>query len=433
MINFARKYYHVLTIMVIAALIAACGSGKKDQLSSSSNPGIFYSHSVAFTDTTTYTWGANTYGQLGNGDNDPAENQYTPVQVVGVNKVGFLTGIDGVSAGGTHILAFINNGNVYAWGNNGDGQLGNNSSEATSTPVQVIKASDSTPLSGIIAVSAGGSHSLALRNDGTVWAWGSNDDGKLGVTTSNNPQRTAVQVTLPTLATKVAAAGGGHSLALMNGKTVMSWGRNTSGQLGVNSSASPITTPGTVVTGTGDLTNVTDIAAGMSHSLFLLGDGTVWACGYNHFGQLGVGAGDTNNRNVAVQVAGLTGTAIQVAAGFDHSLALIEDAPGSGKGTVLAWGLNNYGQLGNGAPLTGEEVQQSTFPVQVKTNDAGHPNLSGITKIVSIGNHNLAVDGSGQLWSWGYNAYGALGVEDDDATNRNYATRVPGLSANSRL
>jgi|WetSurMetagenome_2_1015567.scaffolds.fasta_scaffold46738_2 alpha-tubulin suppressor-like RCC1 family protein len=429
MINLARKYYHVLTIMVLAALIAACGSGNKDHLSSSSDPGVFYSHSVAFTDTATYTWGANTYGQLGNGDNDTANNQYTPVQVVGVNKVGYLTGITGVSAGGTHILAFINNGNVYAWGNNGDGQLGNNSDEASSAPVQVIKASDSTPLSGITAVSAGGSHSLALRNDGTVWAWGSNDEGKLGVTTPDNPQRTAVQVTsLTTAVTKVAAAGGGHSLALMDNidKTVMSWGRNTSGQLG-RSTTTPAT-PGTVVKVAGDLTNVTGIAAGMSHSLFLLGDGTVWACGYNLFGQLGDGS--TTSKNFAVQVVGLTGIATQIAAGFDHTLARMSD------GSVWAWGLNNSGQLGNGAPLTGSDLQTSTFPVQVKTNEAGHPYLSGITKIVAIGNHNLAVDGDGHLWVWGYNSYGELGLEEDDATNRNYATRVtsvPVLSDNAHL
>jgi alpha-tubulin suppressor-like RCC1 family protein len=346
MINFARKYYHVLTIMVIAALIAACGSGKKDHLSSSSDPNVYYSHSVAFTDAATYTWGANTYGQLGNGDNDTGNNQYTPVQVVGVNKVGYLTGITGVSAGGTHILAFINNDNVYAWGNNGDGQLGNNSDEASSTPVQVIKASDSTPLSGVTAVSAGGSHSLALRNDGTVWAWGSNDDGKLGVATADNPQRTAVQVTsLTTAVTKVAAAGGGHSLALMSDKTVKSWGRNTSGQLGRTTTPA---TPGTVVKGTVDLTNVTDIAAGRSHSLFLLENGEVWACGYNFVGQLGDGS--TTNKNFAVQVLNANGTpftgAIAVAAGFDHSLALIEDAPGSGEGDGLGMGAQQLRPVG---------------------------------------------------------------------------------------
>jgi alpha-tubulin suppressor-like RCC1 family protein len=430
MINFILKYFHFFTIMALALLIAACGSGKEDHLSSSSDPGIFYAHSAAFTDTATYTWGANTYGQLGNGDNDTGNNQYTPVQVVGVNKVGFLTGIEGLSAGGTHILA-LKNGNVYAWGNNGDGQLGNNSEEATSTPVQVISDASTTPatlLNGVIAISAGGSHSLALRNDGSVWTWGSNDDGKLGVA-AGNPQRTAVHVTsLTSTVTKVAAAGGGHSLALMFDKTVKSWGRNTSGQLGVNSTASPITTPGTVVTGTGDLANVIDIAAGRSHSLFLLGNGTVWSCGYNFVGQLGDGS--TTNRYFAVQVLGITGNATQIAAGFDHSLARMSD------GTVWAWGLNNYGQLGNGAPLTGSALQTSTFPVQVKTNEAGHPNLSRITKVVAIGNHNLAVDEDGQLWSWGYNSFGQLGLADDDATNRNYATRVtsvPALSDNAHL
>jgi alpha-tubulin suppressor-like RCC1 family protein len=424
MINFARKYYHVLTIMVLAALIAACGSEKKDHLSSSGDPDVYYSHSVAFHDTALYSWGANTYGQLGNGDDDPKNNQYTPVPVVGVGKAGYLTGMAGVSVGGTHILAFnISPGNVYAWGNNGDGQLGNNSEASTSTPVQVIKASDSTPLSGVTAVSAGGSHSLALRNDGTVWAWGSNDDGKLGVATADNPQHTAVQVTsLTTAVTKVAAAGGGHSLALLDNidKTVMSWGRNTSGQLG--RSTTTTATPGTVVKETGDLTNVTDIAAGRSHSLFLLEGGTVWACGYNFVGELGDGT--TTNRNYAVQVLKANGTpltgAIAVAAGSDHSLALKSD------GTVWAWGLNNYGQLGNGAPLTGSTLQTSTVAVQVLINATTA--LSNIEKIVAIGNHNLAVDGSGLLWVWGYNSYGELGLEDDDATNRNYATMVPGFS-----
>jgi alpha-tubulin suppressor-like RCC1 family protein len=424
MINFARKYYHALTIMVLAALIAACGSGDKHHLSSSDDPDVYYSHSVAFRNhTTAFTWGANTYGQLGNGDDDSSNNKYTPVQVVGVDKQGYLTGMAGVSAGGTHILAFNNSpGNVYAWGNNGDGQLGNNSEKSTSTPVQVISDKTTTPatlLSGVTAVSAGGRHSLAIAN-GHVWAWGSNDDGQLGVATADNQQRTAVQITsLTTEVKKVAAGGGGHSLALMNDKTVKSWGRNTLGQLGVNSTVSPITTPGTVVKGTGDLTNVTDIAAGRSHSLFLLEDGTVWACGYNFVGQLGDGF--TSNRNYAVQVMGLTGIATQIAAGMDHSLALIN-------GEVWAWGLNNYGQLGNGAPLTGSELQTSTFPVRVKTNDAGHPYLSGITNIVAIGNHNLAVDTLGQLWVWGYNSYGQLGLEDDDATNRNYATKVPDFS-----
>jgi alpha-tubulin suppressor-like RCC1 family protein len=427
MINFARKYYQILTIMVVAALIAACGSGKEDHLSSSSDPDVYYSHSVAFLDSALYTWGANTYGQLGNGDDDPTNNRYTPVQVVGVNKSGYLTGMAGISAGGTHILAFNNTpGNVYAWGNNGDGQLGNNSGKSTSTPVMVISDKTTNPvtlLSGVTAVSAGGSHSLALKTDGTVWAWGSNDDGKLGVATTDNPQLTAVQVTsLTTAVTKVAAAGGGHSLALMNDKTVMSWGRNTSGQLGVNSSASPITTPGTVVKETGDLTNVIDIAAGRSHSLFLLENGTVWSCGYNSVGQLGDGS--TTNRIYAVQVVGLTGIAAQIAAGFDHSLALMSD------GTVWAWGLNNYGQLGNGAPLTGSTLQKSTFPVQVVFKNEFNVILDpppNIEKIVAIGNHNLAVDGIGQLWVWGYNSYGELGVEDDDATNRNYATPVPGF------
>jgi alpha-tubulin suppressor-like RCC1 family protein len=187
--------------------------------------------------------------------------------------------------------------------------------------------------------------------------------------------------------------------------------------------------PGTVVKQ--DATNlspVSEIAAGRSHSLFRLSGGTVWACGYNLVGELGDGT--TTDKSHAVQVLNAPGVpltgASAVSAGLDHSLALVN-------GEVWAWGLNNYGQLGNGAPLTGSILQTSTVAVQVRTNEAGHPVLSGIDKIVAIGNHNLAVDNTGQLWVWGYNAYGQLGLADKDTTNRNYATRVPGFSVNSGL
>jgi alpha-tubulin suppressor-like RCC1 family protein len=405
--------------MMLAALVAACGSGRENPIASSNDPAVFYAHSVAFRDAGLFAWGANSYGQLGSGDQNNSDTRYLPVQVTGAAA----TGMSGVSAGGTHILAFNTTpGNVYAWGNNGFGQLGNGSTSANATPVLVLDAS-STALTGVTAVSAGASHSLAISNQ-NVWTWGSNSEGQLGVDTATPFRITAAQITALSTVDKIAA-GGAHSLALSNGQ-VQSWGSNTAGQLGFVTTSTSIPTPGTVVKAADSLplSPVTDIAAGGSHSLFIAA-GAVWACGLNIFGQLGVG--DTTDRKagaVQVNLTGVSGVPDKVAAGLDHSLVLMSD------GTVWGWGLNNYGQLGNGGTLN--DITPVTAPVQVLRNTDQLP-LIGIVKIAVIGYHNLAVDNLGQLWVWGYNAFGQLGLADNDTFDRNYATQVPGFAANSSL
>jgi alpha-tubulin suppressor-like RCC1 family protein len=239
-------------------------------------------------------------------------------------------------------------------------------------------------------------------------------------------------VTPLTQVTKIAA-GGGHSLALAGlegNKPVYAWGYNRNGQLGQQSnpgfgnlststnclSAVEVTkADGTI------LSNITDIAAGGSHSLFLDSGGNVWVCGSNFYGQLGVGDDTDRNRGV-VQVVALTGIFSQVAAGSAHSLALRPS-----DGTVWAWGYNLFGQLGNGAAL-GSATPVNT-PFQVKKSDGTF--LTGVTKIVAIGNHSLAVDNNGQLWAWGENSYGELGL--GDSTNRNLATQVPRFSSGADI
>ena len=429
-------YSRLALWVLLMVLLAACGN-KNSTLTSSTNPSAAYYHSVAFRNYTTFTWGANSYGQLGNGDNTGA-TQLSPIQVLPIHVS--LTRVAGISAGGTHTLAFTSGGNVWSWGNNGFGQLGNNSTAVSSTPVQISSLGTTTT-----AVAAGWGHSLALQSDGMVWAWGDNEFGQLGNTSGPvpvvTPSSIPVQVLNPlgsnlTLVTKIAA-GGGHSLALAGlepSKPVYAWGYNSNGQLGQQSnpgfanlststnrySAVEVTkADGTI------LSNVTDIAAGGAHSLFLDSGGNVlWACGSNFYGQLGVGvSGDTKDRNRGVvQVVGLTGIFSQVAAGSAHSLALRQS-----DGTVWAWGYNLFGQLGNGAAL-GSSSPVNT-PFQVKKSDGNY--LTGVTKIVAIGNHSLAVDINGQLWAWGENTFGELGL--GDSTNRNLATQVPRFSSGADL
>ena len=275
-------------------------------------------HSLAMTSTgTVWAWGNNDEGELGNGTTTGSN---TPVQVMG------LSDVVGISAGNYHSLAVASNGTVWAWGFNGDGQLGNGSITLSNTPVQTVG------LSNVLVVAAGGYHNLALANDDTVWAWGYNGDGELG-NGANTDSYTAVQVVGLSNITAIAA-GQFHNLVIMNDGTVWAWGFNGNGELGDGTSNT--TSIAVQVVG---LSNVVSVGAGYLHSLALMNDGTVWSWGVNDSGQLGDGTVNANSL-IPVQVVGLSNV-VAIAAGGSHSLAIIGD------GTVWTWGLNDQGQLGN--------------------------------------------------------------------------------------
>ncbi|NJK43908.1 MAG: hypothetical protein HC933_06125 [Pleurocapsa sp. SU_196_0] len=179
-----------------------------------------------------------------------------------------------VAAGGYHSLAVRADGTVWAWGNNVSGQLGDGSNESRNAAVQTRN------LNGVTSVTAGEYHSLALKNDGTVWAWGDNEDGQLGDDT-DTARTTPVQVSSLTGIVAIAA-GNSHSLALKNDGTVWAWGMNSDGALGDGSLETRIS-PVPVK----NLENIVAIAAGGFHSLALRDDGAIWAWGYNADGQLG--------------------------------------------------------------------------------------------------------------------------------------------------
>jgi hypothetical protein len=238
-----------------------------------------------------------------------------------------------LSAGGSHSLGLRSDGTVWAWGYNGYGQLGNGTTTNTPVPAQV------SGLSGVVAIAAGANHSLALRSDGTVWAWGNGAYGQLGDGATGNA---ATPVQVKSLSGIVSiAAGGYHSLALRSDGTVWAWGYNNAGQLGdghfTTNSSVPVQMVGPGETGT--LSGVVAIAAGGSHGLALLSGGTVDSWGSNSNGQLGNNS--TTNTDAPVAISGLSGVA-QISGGADHSLAL------DNTGRVWAWGLDSSGQLGNG-------------------------------------------------------------------------------------
>ena len=353
-----------------------------------------------------YTWGRNEYGQLGNGVT--ATNSPVPVAVKTAGTPMEGKTITQLSAKVWYALALASDGTVYSWGFNSWGQLGNGTSGAAnnaSAPVAVKTAG--TPMEGktIVQVAAGATHSLALATDGTIYAWGKNEYGQLGNdSTTNSPVPVAVKTAGTPMDGKTIIqihAGYEHSLALASDGTVYVWGRNNSGQLGKNDATdahipAAVQTLGTPMAGK----VIVQLAAGNSQSMALASDGTVYTWGWNQYGQLGNGT--TTNSRIPVAVA-TTGTPLagktisQIAAGNAHALAMTDD------GTVYTWGWNQYGQLGNNSTIN------SSLPVIVKT--TGTP-LAGkmIAQITSGGGPNsLVLANDGTMYAWGWGQYGQLG------------------------
>ncbi len=388
-----------------------------------------FSHSMAVkNDGTVWAWGVNGEGQLG--VNSFVSISTTPIQVKDTAGTGFLTGITSIAAGFSHSMAVKNDGTVWAWGSNFNGQLGDDSYSQSLTPVQVKDTAGTSYLADVISVDGGAqnSHSLALKNDGTVWAWGYNANGQLG-DNSQTESLTPVQVkdTAGTgFLTGITAVdnGNGYSLALKNDGTIWAWGVNTNGRLGDNSVAQRLT-PFQVVNEVyssdvlTDLSDVKAIVAGSSHSLAVKNDGTVWSWGLNTNGQLGNSS--TTSSSIPVQVKDtndgtgyLTGITA-IAAGISYSMALKND------GTVWSWGLNTNGQLGNGSTTS------SSIPVQVKDTNDGTGYLAGITAIAAGSSHSLALKNDGTVWAWGLNTNSRLG--DGSTSQRSTPVRVKDASS----
>jgi alpha-tubulin suppressor-like RCC1 family protein len=418
------------------------------------------------------SWGGNGCGQLGNGTISAANNTRDTWSELPV-PVSSLSGISAVSAGGEHSLALLSGGSVDAWGCNQDGQLGdgNNSGPETcgTSPCSRVPIAVSG-LSSATAISAGGNgayeeneHSLALISNGTVKAWGDDEFGQLGVgkapeeckvgtlLTPCSTKPETVKVTARTNLTGVIAisAGGEHSLALLSGGTVDSWGANRSGQLGDGSKNGPekcaLEPCAKKAEPIGGLSNVTAIAAGGEHSLALLSNGTVEAWGANEAGQLGDGTsagpetcGEGSEAHACsrtpVAVSGLSNV-IAIAAGAEFSLALLSN------GTVEAWGANEFGELGDGTFVGPETCGAgaaahacSKVPVAV----SGLSEVAAISAGGQIGlnffvgpkvaeePHSIALLKNGTVKTWGANGSGELG--DGTLTDSDEPVTVTGLS-----
>ncbi|HLY09311.1 MAG TPA: RCC1 repeat-containing protein [Planctomycetota bacterium] len=333
-----------------------------------------YQHSLGLAgDGSVWSWGDDTYGQLGDGFTG-LPNPF-PTKIIG------LSGITAIAAGSSFSMAIKNDGSVWAWGNNQFGTIGNGLvGAAVPSPVQVNN------LNGITQIAAGGFHALALRNDGTVWGWGDNSRGQVGMG-SFTPLNVAAPTQVLSLSNVISIAGGtSHSLAALSNGTAWAWGDSYGyGALGNGAQSALVNTPVQVL----NLTSVLAVSGGYFHSVALLNDGTVWTWGENILGELGIGAG--NEESIATQVDNLT-QVTAVAGGSGHSLGLRSD------GSVWAWGGNQAGELGNGT----QSGALSSQPAPVLT-------LSGITGIAAGLIHGLARKNDGTVWAWGANTSGQIG------------------------
>jgi alpha-tubulin suppressor-like RCC1 family protein len=307
-----------------------------------------FAHSLALSpDGHVYAFGANSSGQLGNGT---TTNATTPVEVKGVGGTGFFSGVAAIAAGSNHSVALATDGHVYTWGGNTYGQLGNGTTTTATTPVEVEGPGGTGFLSDVVAIAAGNSFTVAVTAAGHVYAWGYNNYGQLGTgtTTTTTPVEAKGVGGTGFLSGIVAiTAGASHTIALGADGHIYAFGVNSSGQLGIGSTtakSTPVEVEGPG--GTGFLSGVVAVSAGSSHSLALTQGGNIYAFGLNANGQLGDGS--TTNATTPSEVEGPGGTGFlsgvrSISAGFYFSLAVTQD------GHLSTWGQNNDGQLGNGS------------------------------------------------------------------------------------
>jgi alpha-tubulin suppressor-like RCC1 family protein len=341
---------------------------------------IFSDFSVAI-DKNGRAWGWG-YNNYGQLGDNSTTLRYTPVSVLGAVKT-FCQ----ISAGGSHILSIDKNGRLWSWGYNASGQLGDNSTTSRLTPVSVLGA-----VKTFCTICGGTNHSLSIDKNGRVWSWGLNTSGQLG-DNSTTSRLTPVSVLGGVKTFCTIAAGFTHTLGIDKNGRVWGWGSNGNSQLGDNTT----TQRNTPVSVLGAVKTFCQISGGILFSLGIDKNGRAWGWGGNGNGQLGDNS--VTQRATPVSVAGTVKTFCKISAGNNFSAAIDKN------GRVWAWGINTSGQLGNGTNIS----QRTPVSVigAVKT----------FCEIAVAANHTIAIDKNGLVWGWGNNSNGPLGFE--------YFTRTP--------
>jgi alpha-tubulin suppressor-like RCC1 family protein len=330
-----------------------------------------------------------------NGDSTLINGQYDPNTGNGYSiqtptQIGTANNWKSISNGSYHIAAIKTDGTLWTWGDNFSGQLGNGTTINNYSPSQIGNSTNWK------SVSSGYDSNLAIKTDGTLWSWGYNNKGQLGIgTTVDN--HTPIQIGT---ANNWLVASTYHSscFAIKTDGTLWAWGENNSRILGDGTTINR-STP----TQIGTANNWKNISVA-THILALKTDGTLWSWGMNSSGELGNGNNNTTNPSnyIPAQIGTATNWKL-VSAGRQHSLAIKTD------GTLWAWGLNDYGQLGDGTTIN------KSIPFQIGTGNNW--------KSVTAGNwFSTALKNDGILYSCGINNYGQLG--DGTLINKLFLTQI---------
>jgi len=342
-----------------------------------------YTHAlVTMPDGTLWAWGENNSGQLGNGTRTSTGNpgqtfDHTPTRVDGMEDV------VAVSAGGSHTMAITADGSLWGWGNGLSGQLGAGTTAMRLMPAHIMN--------NVAAVSAGTNHTMAIRDNGSLWGWGNNSSGQLGDGTTAN-RHSPIRIMNDVIAVSV---GNGHAMAIKSDGSLWGWGLNTSGQLGDGTTVnrhSPVKI----------MDDVIYVSAGSTHTVAIKSDGSLWVWGINNNGQLGDGT--TTNRHSPVWIMD---DVVSVSTGSGHTMAIGAD------GSLWGWGVNRWSEIGDGTWWN----QHS--PVRIMNDDTVE-----ISTSTGSNGFTIAARADGSVWGWGFNERGQLG--DTTTVNRRNPVIIKG-------
>ena len=344
-----------------------------------------------------FCWGSNSDGQLGDGT---TTDRVIPTLV---NLQSSYRAVS-ISAGNKHTCVILQAGSLQCWGENLRGQIGDGTTTDRSSPVGVSIPSGRTG----IAIGLGGEHSCAVLDNGSVYCWGYNSFGQIGDgTTSTRATPTFTHLTYPRIAVGVAG-GGDHSCAMLDNGSVECWGSNSNGQIGDGTTTDrhiPTHIPG--VNGV----RVVTLSLGMAHSCAIVGNPITYCWGSNSYGELGDGTTVDNSTPVDIDMPNLW-VANSISLGESHSCAILETSG------IVCWGSNGAGQLGIGSNSNKVTARYIITPLS--------------TNLLSAGDgYSCAIFNQGQLKCWGHNDHGQLG--DGSTTDRNTPTSISLIGSRSAV
>ncbi len=345
-------------------------------------------HTMAIrTGGTLWTWGRNNYGQLGVGT--------SVTSVTSPTQVGTATNWDKISSGNSHCVAIKTDGTLWTWGSNQSGQLGNGTTTNSNIPIQIGSETD------WLFIAAGDEFTFAIKNNHTLWAWGLNTYGQLGDNTTvskNTPTQIGTETNW-----QIVNAGTDHTVAIKSNGTLWAWGKNNVGQLGDNTNVNK-----NIPTQIGTDTDWQNCMASILHSIATKTNSSLWTWGGNNNGQLGNGT--TTDENNPIQINSITNCGI-IAKGHQHTIVKKAD------NTLFSWGGNASGQLGDATNT------QKTSPNSV------YGSATDWLFVNSRVSHTVALKTDGTLYTWGANLYGQLGDGTTTAKNTPVVINCPTLSS----